>query len=58
MILTGEYISNGKEFKISYSNKGLIIKKKGTDEFYEKAIDLPNTNFEYEETEIKIEEEV
>ena len=57
MIVPGKYISKGEEFDISYSDQGFIIKKIGTDEFYEKAIDLPNTNFEYEETEELINEE-
>ena len=57
MIKPDKCILNGEEFKISYSDKGLVIKKKGTDEFYEKAIDLPDTNFEYEETTELINEE-
>lgn len=39
----------------TYSNEGLLIKKVGTDEIYEEAIDIENSGFSYEETEEKIE---
>lgn len=38
-----------------YSDAGFMIHKKGTDEYYEDAIDLIELNIEYEETDIKIE---
>lgn len=40
-----------------YSLKGFLIKKKGTDELYDEAIDVEDADFEYEETDEKIEEE-
>lgn len=33
-----------------YSDKGKYIKKSGTDEIYEEAIDIEGKNYEYEET--------
>lgn len=41
----------------TYSNEGLLIKKVGTDEIYEEAIDIENSGFSYEETEEVIETE-
>lgn len=40
-----------------YSLKNVLLRKKGTDELYDEAIDVENTPNEYEETDIKIEEE-
>lgn len=40
----------------SYSDLGLRIHKVGTDEIYDEAIDVENSGFEYEETEIPNEE--
>lgn len=37
------------------SNEGLLIKKVGTEEIYEEAIDIENSGFSYEETDEKIE---
>lgn len=34
----------------TYSNKGYMIKKVGTEEIYEEAIDVEDASFEYEET--------
>lgn len=39
----------------TYSDKGLQIRKVGTDEVYDEAIDIEGVPFEYEETEEKIE---
>ena len=39
----------------TYSDEGLLIKKVGTDEIYEEAIDIENSGFSYEETEELIE---
>lgn len=39
----------------TYSNEGVLIKKVGTDEIYEEAIDIENSGFSYEETEELIE---
>lgn len=38
------------------SNNGFKIRKVGTDEIYDEAIDVENAPFVYEETEEKIEE--
>ena len=34
----------------TYSDKGYMIKKIGTEEIYEEAIDVENTSYTYEET--------
>ena len=39
----------------TYSDKGFMIRKKGTDELYSEAIDPKRFNREYEETDIPIE---
>lgn len=39
----------------TYSDKGVMIRKKGTDEIYSEAIDPQKFNREYEETDIPIE---
>ena len=38
----------------TYSDEQFIIHKIGTEEYYEEAIDMENTSYEYEETEEKI----
>lgn len=48
---------DGKELKRTYSDKDVYIKKVGTDEIYMEAIDLLNSTFEYEETDVEIERE-
>lgn len=47
---------NGKEFKKTYSDEGYYIQKKGTEQVYSEAIDIPSANYEYEETDKKIEQ--
>ena len=42
----------------TYSDKGVMIRKKGTDEIYSEAIDPQKFNREYEETDILIQQEV
>lgn len=42
----------------TYSDKGVMIRKKGTDEIYSEAIDPKKFNRKYEETDIPIEQEV
>ena len=54
MIVQENITINNKLFVKTYSNAELYIKKKGTDEVYVEAIDLPTSNFEYVETEDKI----
>ena len=41
----------------SYSDKGVYIRKIGTDEEYSEAIDVENAPYEYEETDKPIEKE-
>ena len=41
----------------TYSDKGMMIRKKGTDELYSEAIDPKKFNREYEETDIPIDDE-
>lgn len=40
----------------TYSTEGLKIRKVGTDEIYDKAIDVESAPFTYEETDIPIDE--
>ncbi len=46
---------NGREFRRTYSDEGYLIRKVGTDEIYSEAVDLPDRNFEYVETDERIE---
>ena len=55
MIVQENITINNKQFVKTYSDAEFYIKKKGTDEVYVEAIDLPTSNFEYVETEDKIE---
>jgi len=47
----------GTNFKRTYSDAGFYILKVGTSEKYVDAIDLKTSDFEYAETDEKIEEE-
>ena len=47
---------NGRELTETYSDSGFKIRKIGTDEIYDRAIDIPN-KYEYEETTELIEQE-
>lgn len=40
----------------TYSDEGMQIRKVGTDEVYDEAIDIENAPYTYEETDIRIEE--
>ena len=42
--------NDGVKLNRTYSDKGYMIKKVGTDEIYEEAIDVENAPYEYEET--------
>ena len=42
----------------TYSDKGVMIRKIGTDELYSEAIDPKKFNREYEETDIPIDQEI
>ena len=45
----------GNDLVKTYSDKGVMIRKKGTEEIYSEAIDPKRFNREYEETDIPIE---
>ena len=57
MIVTETVKFGKKEFKRTYSDKGFIIRKKGTSEKYSEAIDVLDSEFEYVETKEKCESE-
>lgn len=40
---------NGKQFKHTIPDEGKLLKKIGTEEIYEDAYDVLDSNFEYEE---------
>lgn len=44
-------------FKHTYSDARFYIRKKGTNELYAEAYDLIESTFEYEETDIEMEED-
>ena len=46
----------GNDLVKTYSDKGMMIRKIGTDELYSEAIDPKKLNREYEETDIPIEQ--
>ena len=57
-MIVSEIVTFGKkEFKRTYSDCGFIIKKVGTDERYSEAIDVLDSEYEYEETKEKCESE-
>lgn len=50
-----ENVKFGKiNFLKTYSDDDFYIQKKGTNEIYSEAIDLPNMGYTYEETDEKI----
>ena len=53
MIIREFYMTrkDGVNLYKTYSDKGVYIKKQGTDEKYDEAIDVENANYTYEETE-------
>ena len=53
MIIREFYMArkDGVNLYKTYSDKGVYIKKQGTDEKYDEAIDVENSNYTYEETE-------
>ena len=53
MIIREFYMTrtDGVNLYKTYSDKGVYIKKQGTDEKYDIAVDVENTNYTYEETE-------
>lgn len=46
--------SDGVNLYRAYSDEDYKIRKKGTDEIYDEAIDIENAPYEYEETDEKI----
>lgn len=46
-----EVIINNRMFIKRTPKEGCVLHKVGTDEYYAEAIDLPTSNFEYEEVE-------
>ena len=57
MIIREFYMTrkDGVNLYKTYSDKGVYIKKQGTDEKYDEAIDVENAPYTYEETEEVIE---
>lgn len=55
-----EYFStreDGVKLNKTYSDEGFYIRKIGTEEVYDEAIDVEGAPYEYEETDEKIEQE-
>ena len=48
----------GNDLVKTYSDKGMMIRKIGTDELYSEAIDPQKFHREYEETDIPIDQEI
>jgi hypothetical protein len=48
--------SDGVKLYRTYSNKGLVIRKLGTEEEYDDAVDIENAQYEYVETTKPIEQ--
>jgi hypothetical protein len=55
MIVTETIKLNNRNFKKTYSDENFYIQKVGTEEIYSEAIDIPTANYEYIETDKKIE---
>ena len=51
-------IEENNGYKKTTSDSGYKIRKVGTDEIYDEAYDLLTSEYEYEETDIEIEQEV
>lgn len=56
MIITEMIKVKEKNFKRTYSDEGYYIQKVGTDEIYSEAVDILTANYEYIETDKKIED--
>ena len=50
--------ADGVNLYRSYSDNGVKIRKVGTDEIYDEAIDISAAPYTYKETDIKVEVEV
>ena len=57
-MIVQEIIEGNTTLVKTYSDKGVMIRKKGTDELYSEAIDPKKFNREYEETDIPVDEEI
>lgn len=57
-MLIQEIIEDYTTLVKTYSDKGVMIRKIGTDELYSEAIDPKKFNRQYEETDIPIEQDV
>ena len=57
-MIVQEIIEGNTTLVKTYSDNGVMICKKGTDEIYSEAIDPQKFNREYEETDIPIDEEI
>lgn len=59
MIVREFYLERKDKVKLyrTYSDENYYIKKVGTEEVYDEAIDVENSLYTYEETDGKIEEE-
>lgn len=59
MIITKYYATrkDGVDLFLTKSTEGLKIRKVGTDEVYDDAIDVAGSPFKYEETDLPIESE-
>lgn len=57
-MIVREIIEGNTTLVKTYSDKGVMIRKKGTDEIYSEAIDPQKFNREYEETDIPIDAEI
>ena len=60
MIVREFYLTRNDGVKLyrTYSDENKYIRKVGTDEVYSEAVDIEGANYQYEETEIVIEEPV
>ena len=57
-MIVHEIIEGNTTLVKTYSDKGVMIRKIGTDEIYSEAIDPQKFNREYEETDIPVDEEI
>lgn len=56
-MIVQEIIEGNTTLVKTYSDKGVMIRKKGTDELYSEAIDPKKFNRKYEETDTLIEQD-
>lgn len=49
---------DGVKLYRTYSNENYKIQKKGTNEIYDEAVDIESSEYEYIETDEKIEEDI